>query len=407
MEKVFYVLGNIGSTNMFSLGLGVLTILVVIACKKWNKNLPGALIGIMLSIVIVVLFDLDKAGVKLTGDIPSSLPPFKLFNLDINSARELLSGALAIAIIGLVEAISIAKSISSTSREKINPNQEFIGQGIANVAGSFFQCFASSGSFTRSAVNYYSGAATRFSGILSGVIVAIILFFFAPYAKYIPMPSLAGVIMTIAYSMVNKKEMRKVYKVGKSDSVVMWLTFGATVLMPDLDWAIYMGIIISIALYLRDTNKVPVKILVPSTEAGGYFREREIDTVKTKEDILIVQIEGNLYFGSAYDLEHKLETLVDKARVFILRMKSVTMIDITSLDTLKVFIRRIKENGGTVLVCGVSTGLNSMLLNSELTDEIGEENIFMFENEVFASSKRAIEKAQMILKEKQPSPVKT
>lgn len=398
MEKLYYILGNLGSINMFSLGLGVLTILVVIACKKWNKNLPGALIGIILSIIIVVLFDLDKAGVKLTGDIPSSLPPFKLFSLDIDFARELLSGALAIAIIGLVEAISIAKSISSTSREKINPNQEFIGQGIANVAGSFFQCFASSGSFTRSAVNYYSGAVTRFSGILSGAIIAVTLLFFAPYAKYIPLPSLAGVIMTIAYSMVNKKEMRKVYKVGKSDSTVMWLTFGATVLMPDLDWAIYMGIIISIALYLRDTNKVPVKILVPSTEAGGYFKEREIDTVKTKEDILIVQIEGNLYFGSAYDLEHKLDTLVDKARVFILRMKSVTMIDITSLDTLKIFIRRIKENGGIVLVCGVSTGLNSMLLNSELTSEIGGENIFMFENEVFASSRKAIERAQVILK---------
>lgn len=398
LEKVYYVVTHLGSTNTSALGLGLFTVAVILACKKFNKSLPGALLGIVFSMIVVLIFTLEKSGVKLTGNIPSSLPPFKMIHFDMNSARELFSGALAIAIIGVVEAISIAKSIAVTSHQKIDANQEFIGQGMANAVSSFFQCFAGSGSFTRSAVNYFSGAATRMSGILSGIIVAVTLVFFAPYAKYIPMPSLAGVIMVIAYNMVNKKEMKKVYKVGKSDSIVMWVTFGATVLMPDLDWAIYMGIIISIALYLKDTNKVPVKILIPSQEKDGRFKEREIDTVNGNVDILVIQIEGNLYFGSAYDLESKLDTIIDKSKIFILRMKSVVTIDITSLDALKVFIRRVKGLGGTIIVCGVSSGLNSMLLNSELTEEIGSDNILLFEDEIFASSTKALEKAREIIK---------
>ena len=397
MSKLWYVLTHLNETNYFALLLGLLTIITIVALKKINKNIPGSLIGIVISIIILIVFSLDKAGVKLTGDITSSLPPFKLVVFDWNSFRQIFSGAVAIAIIGLVEAISISKSIASTSREKIDANQEFIGQGIANTVSSFFQCFPGSGSFTRSAINYYSGAATRMSGILSGILVAVVLVFMAPYARYITMPSLAGVIMVIAYNMVNRKEMKKVHKVSKSDSVVMWVTFAATVLMPDLDWAVYMGIAISIALYLRDTNKVPVRVLIPSHDRQNRFIEKEIDTVKGKTDILIIQLEGNLYFGSASDLENKLESLSDKAHIFIIRMKSVSTVDVTSLDTLKIFIRTVMSSGGKILVCGISTGLNTMLLNSDLAEDIGRENIFLSENEIFASSDKAMKKAKEIL----------
>jgi len=397
MTKVYFVITHLDKTNIYALGLGLLAISVILICKRINKNLPGALLGIILSIILVMVFSLDKYGVKLTGSIPGKLPPFRMVNLNISSAREIFSGAMAIAIIGLVEAISISKSIASTSHQKIDANQEFLGQGLSNMIASFFQCFAGSGSFTRSAINYYSGAVTRVSGVLSGIIIAVILIFLAPFAQYIPSPSLAGVIMLIAYNMVNKKEMKKVCKIGNTDSQVMWVTFGATVLMPDLDWAIYMGIIISIILYLKDTNTVPVKILVPSQNEEYHFREKEIDSVEKRVDILTIQIEGNLYFGSAYDLENKLDSLVGKARVFVMRMKAVSTIDVTALDALKVFIRRIKESGDNIIVCGVKSGLNHMLLNSNLTDEIGRENIFLSEDEIFASSVKAIERAKKLL----------
>ena len=399
LEKMGYVFTHLGKTNPYALGIGVFTMAVILIFRRIHRSLPGSLIGMILSVIMVVALALESKGVRLTGEIPASLPVFQLIRLDMGLAKGLFGKALAIAIIGLVEAISIAKSIASTSCQKIDANQEFIGQGLANAAGSFFQCFAGSGSFTRSAVNYISGAATRISGILSGIFVALTLLLLGGYARYIPMASLAGVIMVIAYGMVNRKEIKKVHTVGRSDAIVMWATFGGTLLLPDLDTAIYLGVILSIGLYLRDTNKVPVKILLPSGETGVNFEEVEVSTVNEPVDVMIIQIEGSLYFGSAEDLESKLESLRDKSRVFILRMKRVQTIDITSLDALKTFIGRVKAAGGTVFLCGVSAGLNSILINSELAGEIGADHIFLSEGTLLASSRKALEKAREVARD--------
>jgi len=360
-EKFYYVMTHLTQTNLYALGLGVTTVVVMLICKKINNKLPGALIGIIIPIIFIIIFSLDKKGVKLTGNIPSSLPPFQMIQFSLGSIKDVFSGAIAISIIGLVEAISISKTISSTSRQKIDANQEFIGQGLANAISSFFQCFPGSGSFSRSAINYHNGAVSRFAGVMSGVVVALVLVFFAPYAKYIPLPCLAGLLILTGYGLIDQKEAKKVFKVGKfkSDSIAMTVTFLATILMPDLDQAIYLGIALSIALYLRDTNKVPIKILIPTQGEESQIIEQEVKSVKGKTDILILQLEGNLYFGSAADLEEKLDSLVNKSKVFILRMKYVASIDMTSLGALKVFARTVRDSGGILIISGVSSDLGA------------------------------------------------
>ena len=399
MQKMYYIGTHISQINYYALGLGLMTMAIIIICKKISKNLPGALIGITVPIFFIIMFALDKKGVKLTGTIPSSLPPFKMVQFSLESLKSIFSGAFAISIIGLVEAISISKAISTNTRQKIDSNQEFIGQGIANMAASFFQCFPSSGSFSRSAINYVNGATSRFAGILSGVFVAVVLLFFAPYAKYIPSPCLAGVLILTGYNLIDKKEMKKVVKAGilSSDSIAMWVTAVLVIVLLNLDYAIYGGIILSIVLYLKDTNKAPIKLLIPSQGKESQIIEQEIEDVKDKVDVLIIQLEGNLYFGAATDLGDKLETLVNKSRVFILRMKYVTTIDLTSLSALKVFIRNVKEAGGILIISGVKADLDLMLKKSNLDSDIGFDNIFMSENQVFASSTNALERARAAL----------
>ena len=398
-EKFYYVMTHLSQTNLFALGLGVMTVALMLICKRINNRLPGALIGIIIPIIFIVIFALDKKGVKLTGNIPSSLPPFQMVQFSLGSIKDVFGGAVAIAIIGLVEAISISKTIASTSRQKIDANQEFIGQGLANAVSSFFQCFPGSGSFSRSAINYHNGAVTRFAGIFSGVVVALVLVFFAPFAKYIPLPCLAGLLILTGYGLIDKKEIRKVLKVGKlkSDSIAMAVTFFATILLPELDYAIYTGIALSIVLYLKDTNKVPVKILIPTQGNDSQIIEQEVKSVKGKADILIIQLEGNLFFGSAEDLENKLDSLVNKSKVFILRMKYVTSIDLTALHALKIFITTVREAGGNLIVSGVSSDLRVMFDKSNLVSDINAENIFMSENEVFASSTNALDRARATL----------
>lgn len=399
MQKMYYIVTHISQTNLYALGLGLLTMAIIVICKKISKNLPGALIGITVPIFFIIMFALDKKGVKLTGTIPSSLPPFQMVQFSLASLKDILSGAFAISIIGLVEAISISKAIATNTHQKINSNQEFIGQGIANIVASFFQCFPSSGSFSRSAINYVNGAVSRFSGILSGVFVALVLLFFAPYAKYIPSPCLAGVLIVTGYGLVDKKEIKKVVKSGifSSDNIAMWVTCILVIVLLNLDYAIYAGIALSIALYLKDTNKAPIKLLIPSQGKEFQIIEQEIESVNDKVDILIVQLEGNLYFGAATDLGDRLNGLVNKSRVFILRMKYVTTIDLTSLSALKVFIRNVREAGGILIISGVKSDLDAMLKKSNLDSDIGADNIFMSENEVFASSTNALERARAVL----------
>lgn len=378
LENLYYVITHLDQTNFYALTLTLMTIMIIYICKRINKNIPGALIGIVVPILFILIFSLEKKGVMLTGDIPSSLPLFKMVQFNISFLKDIFSGAMAIAVIGLVEALSISKSISSTSQQKIDANQELIGQGISNTLSSFFQCLPSSGSFTRSAINYHNGGVSRFSGIFSGVIVALVLVYFAPYAKYTPSPCLAGVILVTAYYMIDKKEIRKVTKVGKfkSESIAMWVSFVATVLMPNLDYAIYTGIGLSILLYLRDTNQAPVKILIPSQGDTSKIIETEIDVLTEKADIVIIELEGNLYFGSSGDLENKLDNLIDKARMFVLRMKHVVTIDVTSLNVLRIFIKAVRDSGGIMVISGLKSDLRIMLLNSNDPD-INIENEFI------------------------------
>lgn len=398
-EKFYYVITHLSQTNLYALGLGLMTVAIMLICKKINNKLPGALIGIIIPIIFIIIFALDQKGVKLTGNIPSSLPPFKMIQFSLGSISDVFSGAVAIAIIGLVEAISISKTIASTSRQKIDANQEFIAQGLANAGSAFFQCFPGSGSFSRSAINYHNGAVSRFAGILSGIVVALVLVFFAQYARYIPLPCLAGLLILTGYGLVDKKEIKKVLRVGKlkSDSIAMCATFFATILLPELDYAIYAGIALSIILYLKDTNKVPVKILIPTQGEDSQITEQEVKSVKGKADIIIIQLEGNLYFGSAFDLQEKLDSLVNKSQVFILRMKYVASIDLTSLGALKVFARTVRETGGILIISGVSTELSAMFEKANIDADIDVENIFMSENEIFASSTNALERARAAL----------
>ncbi|KLU59295.1 putative sulfate transporterc [Peptococcaceae bacterium CEB3] len=368
MDKLYYVVTHLPSTNLYALGLGLMTVAILLICKRVNKNLPGALIGIIVPILFVVLFSLQRQGVSLVGHMDSSLPPFTMVQFSFGAVSHVFSGAVAVAIIGLVEAISISKAIASNTRQKIDASQEFVGQGIANLVASFFQCLPSSGSFTRSAINYTSGAVSKISGMLSGVTVALVLLFFAPYAKFIPNPCLAGVIILTGYSLIDKKEVKKIAKAGRwsSDAIAMWVTFAATVLMPNLDYAIYSGIALSLILYLKDTDKASVKVFIPLQGREREIPLREVKAGGERVDVLLVELSGNLYFVSAADLEEKLDSLIDRAEGFILRMNDVNDIDATSLNALEVFARNVAAAGGTVVMSGLKPRVESRFKRSTL-----------------------------------------
>lgn len=400
LEKVVLTLQSIDHTNYYALGLGMLTLAIIIAAKKINKNIPGALLGIVVSVILVMTMGLSEYGIKLTGEIPSAIPPFAMVKFSLDSIHSLFGGALVIALIGLVEAVSISKAISAKTLQKVDSNQEFIGQGMANMGGAFFSCIAGSGSFTRSAITHHSGGRTRLTGVLSGIIVLVVLILFAPYAKYIPNASLAGVIMMVAYSLVDKKALVKVYKSNKNDALVLIVTALTTILAPDLEDAIYAGMAISVILFLRESGSASVRVLVPGEDGLGRFVEYSTDDQRKPKNspVSIIQLEGSLYFGCAADLGHKLEEAYSDSKAFILRFDNVTAADISAIEVIEHFVNRATSEGKKVMLSGVSPDIKKIIEKCHLIDHIGPENIFMSEKVVFAPSTRSLEAAYHFIK---------
>jgi len=402
LEKVVVTFEHIDQTNYYALGLGLLTILISVFAKKINKNIPGALLSLVVCVILVMTFGLERFGIKLTGDIPSAIPPFQMLSFDLQAVGALFNGAMVIAVIGLVEAVSISKAISTRSMQKLDSNQEFIGQGVANMGGAFFGAIAGSGSFTRSAISFQNGAVTRLSGVLAGGLVMVILLFMAPYAKYIPNAALAGVIMVVAYSMVDKNAFLKVFKSNKNDAAIMLVTFIGTILAPELEYAIYGGIIISLLLFLKDNGNAVVRMLAPRNTEGSRFTEMDVQrngSLFSSSPIAIIQLEGNLFFGNASDLEEKLNLACGNAKVYILKFKGVSLIDITAMEVIENFIHRVQQEGKKVLLCGIRLELKEKMEKCHITKCVGEHNVFLADNEVYKSLASSLYRAKELLGE--------
>lgn len=373
-ETVWETLKHAPETNMYAAFLGLFTIGFILAARRISKKIPGPLLAMILSAGVVALFGLGDRGVKLIGEIPQTLPPISIPPFSMELMRTLFMPALAIAILGIVEAISIAKSIANDSGEKIDGDREFVGQGFSNMAAGLFSAIPGSGSFTRSAVNFAAGASTRFAGAFSGVLVLIILLVFAPLARFIPIASLAGILMVISYSMVNFPAISLSYRATKADRVVLLTTFCATLLL-ELEIAVYIGVILSIALFLRKVSHPQVTRLCPREGDNKLIPvtagcERECPLVS------IYQIDGSIFFGAINELEERLSELENgKEKVVVLRMRGVRLIDASGVHALEKFLKKCKENGIAVIFTNVRPAVIKVFRASRVIDEIGEENI--------------------------------
>jgi len=222
VESLVQIANHVHETHLITFALGLGTVAVIISLRKLRPSWPGTLIALVVIGGVVALFKLDAQGVAVIGAIPQSLPPFHFPNihgLEIEvDIADLAPGALAIAILGLMEAVSIAKSIAGQTHQRLNVNQEFIGQGLSNMAASLFSGYAGSGSFTRSAVNFSSGGKTPMSGVFSGITVAVLVLLAAPLAAKLPVAALAGVLMVVAYGLSNDTNRR--YKKGHTSNQV-------------------------------------------------------------------------------------------------------------------------------------------------------------------------------------------
>ncbi|WP_200768728.1 SulP family inorganic anion transporter [Vibrio nigripulchritudo] len=327
--------------------IALATIVCSVLLKLWSSKLPHMLIAMIASMLLA--YSMNSAGmdIMLIGEVPSGLPVFDVPEFNDIPFGSMLGGIFAVALLGLVEAISIARSVALKSRQTIDSDQEFIGQGLSNVVGSFFSCYVSSGSFTRSGVNYSSGAKSPLAAVFSGLFLAIIMMFFARYAAFIPIAGMAGILLVVAFNLIDVPHIMDVVKYDKKETWVLSLTF-VSALVLHLELAIYVGVAASLFFYLRQTSR-PV---VDSLDSEELALDDAI-----ANDVQVIRINGSIFFGSVQHLHGELQTI--SASKIIILGRGVNFIDHVGVRMLSEFM---ETSGKAIYFCRFKSAAKNSLL---------------------------------------------
>lgn len=321
-------------------------------------------------------------GGEVVGAIPAGLPQFDIPVMSWDMMMALFSGALVISLVGFMEAISIAKAMAAKTRERIDPNQELIGQGIANIAGSFGQAFPVSGSFSRSAVNINAGARTGLSNVFAGLIVLAALLFLTPLLHHLPQAVLAAVIMMAVVGLIDIKAIRHAWHIHKHDGLAAALTFVATLAFaPHLDNGIMFGAGLAILLYLYRTMTPRVAILGRADD--GTLRDVKVHNLPVSENIIAIRYDGSLYFANvSYFEDAILEAVANnpRAKHLLIVSSGINQLDASGEEVIHHLVERLRANGIRVAFSGLKKQVLDVMRHSGLFDYIGQENIFADED---------------------------
>ena len=311
--------------------------------------------------------------------------------------RELSGSALAIAFLGVLEAMAMAKSIAAKTGEKLDMNQQCLSEGLANTVGSFFNCFPGSGSLTRTYINHSSGAATQWSGVISAAGVAATILLFAPFASYIPRPALAAILVLTAFRMTEVAALKYIVKATRFDAWILAITALSAILV-SVEFCILIGVALSFALYIPKAAKISLTELAVTTDR--VIREVHPDDPRCSL-VRIYNLEGELFFGSSPDFENLIESIQQQVepswKVIILRLKRARNPDSVCMQILEQFIRRMNAQGVTVMLSGVDQEILKVLANVGILELIGASNVFREESEIWASTIQALKAAYDLL----------
>ena len=377
------ILNELQHINPYVLAVAVVTLAFAVLFRIVIPRWPGMLFAMIIGSLVCLLINGTQHGIHLVGQMPATLPPPSLPDFSLDTIRQLAPKALAVALLGLIEALSIGRSIAAKSRQPIDGNQEFIGQGLSNIIGSFFSSYAGSGSFTRSGINYQAGAITPLSAVFSAGILALLLLLIAPLTAYLPIAAMGGIILLVAYNLIDLHHIRTIIRTSGEETAVLLTTFLATLFL-DLEFAIYAGVLLSLILYLKRTAHPRIANLAPNPDTfGPPLIETEIECPKLK----IIRIDGPLFFGAVnhvgeylYNIDRK---LTHKRNVLIVGC-GINFIDVAGAEMLAHEAQRRRTQRGNLYLCELKPDANRVLARGGYLDTIGRDHLFTTQKEAIA-----------------------
>ena len=362
--------------------IGVLSVVLILVIKNWNRKIPSALIAVVLGISWVYFNGLDKQGVAVVGLIPQGLPSFQTPVLEMDTIKQLLPTALTLALVAFMEAISVAKAIEENHKEHIvDPNQELIALGSSNIVGSFFLSYPTTGGFSRTAVNDQAGAKTGMAALITALIVGLTLMFFTQWFYYLPKAVLASIIIVAVVNLIDFKFAVRLYKKRKDEFAILVLTFLATLFL-GITKGIGMGIVISLLLLVYRASK-PHHAFLGRIGKTNYFKNinRFPDEVVQRDDLIILRFDAQLFFGNIQYFKELVSKAIEEnentVKGFIINMRAVNYIDSTASEQLYELILSLQQKGIRVMVVGAIGPARDLLIKSKIIKILKKQNLFI------------------------------
>ncbi|MFL2540396.1 MAG: SulP family inorganic anion transporter [Candidatus Latescibacterota bacterium] len=358
-----------------TLGMGALAGGLLLFLRWVNSALPVMLMTVVITTLVSWLTGFSGAVV---GEVPRGLPLPIVPEIDFEVLPPLFLGALTLTLIGLMEALAIAKTIATRTRQRLDINRELVGQGLANLMGGLFQSYAVSGSFSRSAVNYQSGARTGFSSVVTSIVVAITLLWLTPLLYYLPQATLAVIIIAALFSLVQIRPLLAAWRISRHDGIIGWVTMLATLLLaPSLHLGIGLGVAASLVNNLYRTMRPRVVYL--TRHLDGTLRDVDLEGLQEDQQIAIIRFDGQLYFGSSsYFEDSVLETIarLPHLKYLIVEAEGINRIDASGEQTLRVVVERLREIGIDLYFTRAKRQFTDVLERSGAIEQIGRDHFF-------------------------------
>ena len=362
--------------STFAVGLPAMGL--IFGVQKLRKTLPAGLIALVAATIAIVVFELHLKGVAIIGKIPSGLPHPMVPPMKFEIISSLLGPAVVIALVSFAETYSVGKAISSQTKQKVNVDQEFIGQGLANLIGSFFQSYPVSGSFSRTAINFATGAKTGISSVISSLSVLLALLFLTPLFTYIPKAALAALVISAVLLLFNPKEVFVLWKKNRHDGIVAVTVF-VLALLTKPDYALLIGVMISLMFFLWMTMHPRIVRITKDPELNMFVNADTLDKPSCPQ-ILQLRSDNAIYFVNAeYTIEHLLERLNEQTtpvRFLLLNFEVVGFIDITGTDELRVLLDELKLRQVRLAFLSVHLPVKQVFESSGLLEQLNSEYMF-------------------------------
>ena len=369
---------NLTTLDLSSLMIGMLALLIIIFWPKISRKIPGSLIAIIATTVTVQYFHLHVATIESRfGEIPSMIPPPSLPFFDFATIRQLIMPATTIALLGAIEALLSAVVADGMIGSRHKSNMELIAQGAANIITPLFGGLPVTGAIARTATNVKNGGRSPIAGMVHAITLLLIMLLFGKWAKLIPMPSLAAILIIVAWNMSEIKVFQELLKSPRSDVIVLLTTFGLTVVF-DLTLAIEIGMLLSVVLFMQRMAQLS-NVGVITKDLKDSDEEDDPNTIVTRkvpEGVEVFEFNGPFFFGAASKFREAMHIVEKAPKIRIIRMRNVLSIDATGLNLMRELFKDCKKADTTLILSGVHAQPLFALQQYGVYDDIGEENIF-------------------------------